>query len=328
MLLAGDVGGTKTSLAIYSPEEGPAAPHASATLHSADYPSLETLVQDFLQGTNLTVDRASFGVAGPVVAGTAKITNLPWLMDERHLAAALHLSSVRLLNDLEAVAHAVPALKAGDLFTINEGQPVKKGPRAIVAPGTGLGEAFLVWSGRRYRICASEGGHADFAPVDELQRGLLAYLADQYDHVSFERVCSGRGLPNIYAYLKDSGYAQEPGWLTEELNSAPDPSPVIVKAALEHDCELCTATLDLFVSILGAQAGNMALTVLATGGVYLGGGIPPRIVSTLAGGRFMEAFLRKGRFGDLLRNVPVHVILNPGVALMGAARHGLETVPD
>jgi glucokinase len=328
MLLAGDVGGTKTSLAIYSAEAGLAAPHASATLHSADYPSLEALVQDFLKGTDLTVDRASFGVAGPVVDGTAKITNLPWLMDEGQLAQTLHLSSVRLLNDLEAIAHAVPALRAEDVHTINSGKPVKGGALAVVAPGTGMGEAFLIWDGRRYHVCPSEGGHADFAPVDGLQRGLLAYLANRYDHVSVERVCSGKGLPNIYAYLRDSGYAKEPGWLTEELSNAPDESPVIVKTALEHDCEICAATLDLFVSILGAEAGNMALKVLATGGVYLGGGIPPRILSVLGRGQFMQAFLRKGRFGDLLHNVPVHVILNPGAALFGAARHGLEAMPD
>ncbi len=333
MLLAGDIGGTKTNLAIYSPESGPRAPLAEATFLSARYASLEALVQEFLGRANLAVDRASFGVAGPVVGGQATITNLPWVMDETHLGAALHLSSVRLLNDLAAIAHAVPWLEPGDLRTLNEGRPVSAGTAAVIAPGTGLGEAFLTFDGaRHYQVHASEGGHADFAPTNLLEAGLWRFLREQsgLEHVSYERVCSGRGLPNIYAYLKHAGYADEPSWLAEQLAAAADPTPVIVNAARNRDnpCQLCVATLNIFISILGAEAGNLALKVLATGGVYLGGGIPPRILPALEDGGLMQAFRSKGRMSAMMDDVPVHVILNPKVALLGAACHGLELSPD
>jgi glucokinase len=326
MLLAGDIGGTKTNLAVFSPEDGPRAPLAEATFPSADYPSLEALVHEFLGQVSLPVERASFGVAGPVVASRATVTNLPWLMEETQLQEALNLSSVRLLNDLNAIAHAVPFLEPADRHTLNAGQQAHDGAMAVVAPGTGLGEAFLTWDGTRYRPHASEGGHADFAPTNPFEVELLRYLQDRFERVSYERVCSGRGLPNIYAYLKNSGYADEPAWLTEQLAAADDPTPIIVNAALDSQrpCELCVATLNAFVSILGAEAGNLALKVLASGGVYLGGGIPPRILPALEEERFMEAFRRKGRMSDLLARVPVHVILNPKVALLGAACHGLE----
>ena len=326
MLLAGDIGGTKTNLAVFSPEAGIRAPLVEATFPSADYPSLEALVREFLPRVEVEVERASFGVAGPVVAGRASITNLPWVMAEEQLQDALHLSSVWLLNDLNAIAHAVPFLDPADLHTLNEGQPTPEETIAVIAPGTGLGEAFLTWDGARYRPHASEGGHADFAPNNPLEADLLRYLQERFEHVSYERVCSGRGLPNIYAFLKDSGYADEPDWLAEQLAAADDPTPIIANAALhnQRSCELCVATLSTFVSVLGAEAGNLALKVLASGGVYLGGGIPRRILPALKHERFMEAFRRKGRLSDLLANVPVHVILNPKVALLGAACHGLE----
>ena len=326
MLLAGDIGGTKTNLAIFSPKDGPRAPLAEATFPSAGYPSLEALVHEFLSHVDLKVDQASLGVAGPVSAGRAEITNLPWVMEETQLREALNLSSVRLLNDLAAIAHAVPFLEPEDVHTLSVGQPAPGGAIGVIAPGTGLGEAFLTWDGSRYRPHSSEGGHSDFAPNNPFEVKLLRYLLDRFEHVSYERVCSGRGLPNIYAYLKDSGYAEEPAWLAEQLAAADDPTPVIVNAALrgERRCELCVATLNTFVSVLGTEAGNLALKVLATGGVYLGGGIPPRILPALEQERFMEAFRRKGRMSDLLARVPVHVILNPKVALLGVACHGLE----
>lgn len=325
MILAGDIGGTKTALAVFSPEAGPRVPLAEATFPSEHYPSLEALAGEFLAQVNLPVERASFAVAGPVVAGQSTITNLPWVVDERQLQAALGLSSVRLLNDLEAIANAVPFLAPDDLHTLNVGKPAPGGAIAIVAPGTGLGEAYLTWDGSRYRAHASEGGHSDFAPTNPLQIGLLRYLQDRFEHVSYERICSGMGLPNIYGYLKDSGYAQEPDWLARQLEAADDPTPIIATNALKDDepCELCVATLDVFVSILGAEAGNLALKVLATGGVYLGGGIPPRILPALETDRFMEAFWNKGRMSDLMARMPVHVILNPKVALLGAASHCL-----
>lgn len=330
MLLAGDIGGTKTSLAVFSREGGPRAPIAKETFPSGKYPNLESLASEFLGRVNLSVERASFGVAGPVVAGRAKITNLPWVMDEGHLADELRLPGVTLLNDLEAIAHAIPILQPDDVCTLNQGKPVPNGCLAVVAPGTGLGEAFLSWDHTAYQVHSSEGGHADFAPIDDLQVGLLCYLMEREGHVSYERVCSGKGIPNIYAYLKDGGRFREPAWLTAALAAAPDPSPIIVNAALERkaDCEICTATLETFVSILGAEAGNMALKVMATGGVYLGGGIPPRILSVLQHPRFMRAFLDKGRFVTMLNDIPIHVILHPEVALVGAACHGLEAIPD
>ncbi len=326
MLLAGDIGGTKTNLAFFSVQDGWKKPLAEATFPSAHYTSLEALVQEFQEQHHVTIDHASFGVAGPVVDGRATITNLSWILEENHLKQALNIPSVSLLNDLTAIAYGVPYLEADDLHTLNAGHVVKDGAIAVVAPGTGLGEAFLTWEGKRYRAHMSEGGHADFAPADALQLELLQYLQMRYKHVSFERVCSGRGLPNIYAFLKEAGHAAEPPWLAEQLAQVQDQTPVIVDNALdkEHACEICTQTLELFVSILGAEAGNMALKVLATGGVYLGGGIPPRILPFLSEGRFMQSFLRKGRLSDVLIPMPVSVILNPNIALLGAARHGFE----
>ena len=325
MLLAGDIGGTKTALGIFSPDAGPRSPLAEASFPSAHYTDLESLVREFLQQVNIPVDRASFGVAGPVTNGRARVTNLPWVIDESSLRQTLHLASVRLINDLDAIAHAVPLLTSGDLVTLHAGEPVLGGAMAVIAPGTGLGEAFLTWDGLRYRAHPSEGGHTDFAPTSEREVGLLQYLQKKFAHVSYERVCSGLGLPNIYAYLKESGLGEEPGWLAAQLAATADPVPVMVNAALgDPRCDLCVAMLAMFVSILGAEAGNLALKVLATGGVYVGGGIPPRILPTLTGGRFVEAFRNKGRHADLLARVPVHVILTPRTALLGAAVHGLE----
>lgn len=325
MLLAGDIGGTKTALGVFSPDAGPRAPLAEATFPSARYTDLETLVREFLAQINLPVDRASFGVAGPVTGGRARITNLPWVIDEARLRNALHLSSVRLLNDLNAIAHAVPQLGDGDLFTLQAGEPDPGGSLAVIAPGTGLGEAFLSWDGARYRPHPSEGGHVNFGPANEREMGLLRYLQQRFAHVSYERVCSGIGLPNIYAYLKDAGVAGEPAWLASRLAAADDRVRVIIDAALtDPPVDLCAGTLEMFVSILGSEAGNLTLKVLATGGVYLSGGIARRIAPALTGGRFREAFRNKGRFSDLLARVPIRVILNPKIALLGAAAHGLE----
>jgi glucokinase len=229
-----------------------------------------------------------------------------------------------LVNDLDAVAHAIPLLEASDLETLNSGIPVKHGALAVIAPGTGLGEGFLEWNGTSYRPYASEGGHTDFAPSGPMQLKLLVYLMNRFGHVSYERVCSGIGLPNLYAFIKDSGICPEPDWLREQIAAAPDPSPVISQAALDDKAEIAVTTLDLFVSTLGSEAGNLALKVLATGGVYLGGGIPPRIIPFLKKTEFFHSFQNKGRFSSLLANIPIHIILNPEVALIGAARHGLE----
>ena len=326
MLLAGDIGGTKTNLGIYSLEKGAREPIVESTFPSPKYPSLEKLTSEFLKTADVKVDSASFGVAGPVIKGQAKTTNLPWIIDEVQLRKTLRLNSVRLLNDLEAIAYGVTTLGPEDIHTLNKGVAILGGTLAVIAPGTGLGEAFLTWNLTRYQAHASEGGHADFGPSNPLEIDLLQYLRDRFGHVSYERICSGQGLPNIYVFLKDRGYAAEQDWLAEQLKAVDDPTPVIVNAALdrENPCELCIATLRIFVSVLGAEAGNLALKVLATGGVYLGGGIPPRIIPALEDEDFMESFTGKGRFSELLSHIPVHVITSPKIALIGAAHYGLE----
>jgi glucokinase len=329
ILLAGDIGGTKTDLAVFSSDGGLRAPVAEATFPSADYQSLEALVQEFLSTVRLTVDAASFGVAGPVMAGRVKTTNLPWQIDGEILRKTLRGSPVRVVNDLDAIAHAIPLLEPADLKTLSAGTSAPGGAIAVIAPGTGLGEAFLTWDGKGYQAHPSEGGHADFAPTTARELDLLRFLQGRFEHVSIERVCSGRGLPNLYVYLKETGFAEEPAWLAKQLETAADPTPVIVKAAQgDPPCALCVATLDMFVSIMGAEAGNLALKVLATGGVYVAGGMPRRILPVLTQGAFMQSFRRKGRLVDLLGRVPVHIVLNPKVGLMGAASLGLSARGD
>lgn len=324
MLVAGDIGGTKTDLALFSKETGPRRPLAEASFPSSQYPSLEATVREFLRQAGQPVTIGSFGVAGPVVGGRAKVTNLPWIVDAEELKRELDLEAVSLWNDLETIAAAVPILEPSDLYTLNQGEPAPQGAIAVIAPGTGLGEAYLTWDCGRYQARPSEGGHADFAPTDSLQIDLLKYLMDRYGHVSNERVCSGIGIPAIYDCLKENGYAEEPPWMAERLAGAADPTPVIVSAALDkqNPCDLCAKTLDTFISILAAEAANLSLKVLGTGGVYLAGGIPPRILPALTNGRFMRAFTHKGRMSDLTARMPVHVVLNPRVGLLGAARLG------
>jgi glucokinase len=327
MLLAGDIGGTKTHLAIFAPEKGPHDAIVDRIYHSGQYSNLETIVQTFMAEVNLPVERAVFGVAGPVAGGQATITNLPWIIRETRLQEVLQIGSVRLLNDLQAIAYSVPFLEPAGLHTLNDGDVEPHGPIAVIAPGTGLGEAYLTWDGNHYRAHASEGGHADFAPTDELEMSLLRYMLRLYDHVSYEKVCSGLGIRNLYFFLKNTGYAPEPPWLAKQLLECKDPTPLIVNAALNHDeqpCELAVAALRLFVSILGAEAGNLALKLMSTGGVYLGGGIPRRILPWLEHKYFMQSFLNKGRFSTVLIRLPVHVILHHNAALLGVACLGLE----
>jgi glucokinase len=330
IILAGDIGGTKTDLAVFSSEEGTDLPLAGATFPSGDFPDLESLVREFLSrnGSGMKVEHAVFGVAGPVIGGGATITNLPWTVDESTLGKALGISSVHLINDLLACACAVPSLRAGDLHTLNDGVPEPGGAKAVVAPGTGLGEAYLTWDGTRYQARSSEGGHTGFAPANDLETDLLRHLQRRFDHVSYERVCSGMGILNIFNYLKESGYAEGTGRVEELLDGVKDPVPVIIRSALDADspCKLCLGTLNLFISILGAEAGNQALKVMASGGVYLGGGIPPRILPALQTGPFMDAFRRKGRMSELMDRIPVHVIMNPKAALLGAASYGMSLI--
>ena len=326
MLLAGDIGGTKTHLALYSADQGPRNALADATFPSKDFSNLETIVQQFLQGHDVRITRATFGVAGPVEGEDATVTNLPWIIRAKRLRELLGVDQVDLLNDLEAAAHAVPFLLPDETHLLNDAHPVLHAPIGVIAPGTGLGQAYLTWDGARYRAYASEGGHTDFGPSNPLELDLLRYMSKRLDHVSYEWVCSGRGIPNLYAYLKDTGAAPEPAWLAQQLQTAADPTPVIVTAALNHEthpCELALETMQLFVSILGAQAGNQALALGAWGGIFVGGGIPPRILPLLGGKHFMQSFLNKGRFTRVLIRVPVKIILVRNVGLLGLAHYGL-----
>ncbi len=321
MLLAGDIGGTKTSLALYTHETG-LTPQAQATFKSATYPSLEAVAADFLARADVSVDRAAFGVAGPVIDGQSMATNLPWVIQETTLREELGLPEVKLLNDLEATAYGLPHLAPSDLFVLNDTAP-RGGTKAIIAPGTGLGEAILCRQDGCTFVLASEGGHTDFGPTNLLEIRLLRSMMGKFGHVSYERVCSGQGISNIYAYFKKNKYARELPEMSRALRKAADPTPIIVQKAMDGECELSIATLNAFVSIMGAEAGNLALKVMATGGIYLGGGIPPKILAKLKDGTFMAAFVNKGRFAEMLARIPVYVILNERTALLGAACYGL-----
>jgi glucokinase len=322
LLLVGDIGATHARLALISPEHGLARPVRETNLPSRRYESLEAAVREFLAPPPpAPIGCAVFAVAGPVVHGRAELTNLGWVVDEATLAAAVDIPVVRLLNDLVALAYAVPRLTPVALRTLERGEPIERGAIAVIAPGTGLGEAFLTWDGADYRAHPSEGGHADFAPADPLQEELLAWLRGRFDPVSYEHVCSGSGLPNIYDFLNARGTAPEEPWLADRLAASDDRSPVIVDAAFDvrTPSALALASLELFAMILAAEAGNAALRLLATGGVYLGGGMPPRMLPLLERASFIERFRRKDRMAELVGRLPLHVIVGRDVALSGAA---------
>lgn len=326
-LLAVDAGGTKTNLAIFDRDRGLFDPVKEATFVSAHYKSLELLLKDFLQrNQEIKIDIAAIGLAGPVIGGRAKITNLDWVVDANELQQQLGLKFLSVVNDLVATARSLPFLRSEDIYTIKKGVPNKEGAMAVIAPGTGLGEAFLIWDGKRYQAIASEGGHVDFAPLDELQAEIWKILRHRFGHLSYERICSGSGLPNIYESLLALGHGSELPDIRKEIDAGNDPTPLIINRALQerNACPLCTKTLEIFVSILGAAAGNLALTVLATGGVFLGGGIPPKIIKALKTGPFVSAFCNKGRIASVLDHMPVRVILNPKAALLGAAGYAFD----
>ena len=327
MLLAGDIGGTKTTLAIFSSLEDIAIPVVQKTFSSSKYDSLEAVLSEFLSNVDYSVDTACFGVAGPVIGGRAKITNLPWVIDKSELCSRLKIRSAFLFNDLLTTATFIPSLDPSkDLVTLRQGKAVSGGAIAVVAPGTGLGEAFLVWDGSRYRAFPSEGGHCDFAPHNPVGIELLRYLEGKLDHVSYERVCSGQGLRQIYTFFhKFMGITEVHKEIAKDISEADDPTPIIANEGIRKDhCELCVKTLDMFVEILGGEAGNLALKVLATNGIYLAGGMPLHILPVLKEPRFIEAITEKGRMSGLLSNIPVHVVTNPNIALYGAAKLGFE----
>jgi glucokinase len=326
LLLVADVGGTKTDLAVLDPAGGPRAAVAAGRLPSSDYPSLEALLAAFLTQQQVRgVTHASVAVAGPVAQGRATITNLGWEPTEPGLAQALGLRKVRLLNDLEAIANAIPELLPEDAYALIAGTPAPDGAIAVVAPGTGLGEAFLVRNGSRVSAHPSEGGHCDFGPVDDEQVELYVWCERRFGHVSYERVCSGIGLPNLYAFLCESGRVEQSERVLAAFAVARDQTPVICEEALRPDPDpACAAAVSLFLRILAQESGNLALRVLGTGGVFLAGGLTRRLRKLLDPADFAEAFLHKGRLGEALADVPVSLITADRVALLGAAVRGIQ----
>jgi glucokinase len=324
MLLVGDIGGTNARLALVT-EDGSGKTIAEEVFESANYAALEELISDFLRRHDSSVDHAVFAVAGPVVGGVAELTNLGWRVDTQRLSKALGARSVRVVNDLQALAYGVPRLDAESLHTLQRGSPDSGGTIGVIAPGTGLGEAFATHDGKDYRAYASEGGHADFAPTGALQLELLRWMQERFDHVSYERVCSGRGIPNLFEFLEQRGELRAENRLNAQLAAAPNPTAVIVDAGLANRgrSRLSEATLDLFTLILGAETGNTALRFLTTGGMYLSGSLVQRLLPLIERPAFLHAFLRKGRLTDLLERVPLHVITHPNAALFGAIQFAL-----
>jgi glucokinase len=324
--LAGDIGGTKTRLAVVE---------VSGTqvwiVHEVSYPSrgyvtFEELLGDFLSGSE-TPGNAAFGIAGPVQGRVAQTTNLPWRIDADALQHRFGFAHCTLLNDLESTAYGLPALGKKDLLTLQSGAQDASGNAAVIAAGTGLGEAGLFWDGQHHHPFATEGGHASFSPGDELEMALLHHLQQQHQHVSWERVVSGMGLLDLHEFLSLHHNVSAPQWLAEEMRSG-DAAAAIANAALSGRDEICVETLNRFVRLYGAEAGNLALKVMSRGGVYLGGGIAPKILPLLQNGAFLEAFLNKGRMRPLLEAMPVRVILNDRAALFGPALRAAQLTQE
>lgn len=329
MILAGDVGGTKVHLALYNFEGGRLKPIRDQKFPAAEFAKLDDVVHRFLAEEDGhpaaavgDIAAACFGCPGPVRDGRLKLTNLPWTLDARDLRTSLGIEHLFLINDLEANGYGIPELAADALHVLHDGDASAVGHRGLVSAGTGLGEALLIWDGlHRHVPTASEGGHCDFAARNDREVALLQYLRRTLKgRVSFERVVSGLGIKNVYAFLRDDQKMEEPAWLKERM-AAEDPNAVIGGCAEDGSSELCFETMQMFASAYGAEAGNVALKVLAMGGVYLGGGIAPKILKTLENGAFTEAFLDKGRMAPILQAIPVRVILDDTCALLGAAAY-------
>jgi len=318
LVLAGDIGGTKTNLGLFSRGKRRPVTKVIETYPSREAPHLESIIERFLNKHSASIKSACFGIAGPVISGRSQTTNLPWDVSEVKIKKRFKWSQVGLINDLTATAYAVPLLNSRELLSLNKAKARKEQNLGLVAPGTGLGEAMLIFGEGQYIPVASEGGHADFSPNNEAEVELWRYLSQRFGHVSTERVLSGPGLVNIYSWLRDSKRFSEPAWLVRSMEEI-DPARAITEAALTEKHPLCVASLNAFVSILGAVAGNLALTAMTIGGVYLGGGIPPKILPKLEEPIFMKAFTNKGRFKEFLEKIPVRVILNDKAALLGAA---------
>jgi glucokinase len=319
MILAGDIGGTHARLAFYDSSGGKFKHVQTKIFPSHQYPGLDAIVREFVAAAKAHPDAACFGVAGPITNGRVETTNLPWTIESKRLSEELQIKEAFLINDLEATAWGIPVLHSKDLVPLNQVQGDPTGPQAVVAAGTGLGEAIMFWDGTQYQVVACEGGHTDFGPRDDLEVELFRYLHKLYGHVSYERILSGPGLVNVFHFLRDTGRGTEPKWLTDEMQSS-DPAACISRAALEGKSPLAEQALAIFISVYGAEAGNLALKTKATGGVFLAGGIAPKILTKLAGTVFMHSFVSKGRMQPLLDTMPVKVVINDSTALLGAAR--------
>lgn len=344
MILAGDIGGTKTNLALYEWAKDRVEPVRLESFASGDYQTLEEILAEFLSppsrplstvspeseetsggrspseqpAESITVTAACFGIAGPIIDNRCQTTNLPWIIDGTAIATRFDIPRVQLLNDLEATAYGIVWLRPDELEVLNVGNPPKKRQAfALIAAGTGLGESILFWDGKSYRPMPSEGGHADFAPSNDQEIDLLRYLRAQYLHVSYERILSGPGLHALYEFLRDTK-KNEPTWLAEKIKAG-NPAAEIAQAGLQGQAEIAKQALDMFTSIYGAEAGNLALKALSMDGVYVGGGIAPKLITKLKDGTFMKAFTNKGRYKRLMSQMPVQVIMNQHTALLGAA---------
>jgi len=327
VVLAGDVGGTKTSVGLFVTGKKRPEPLVVESFASREAPHLENIVEQFLKSHPASISSACFGIAGPVINGRCRATNLPWVVSEAQMKRRFHWRHVRLFNDLAAAAVAVPLLRRSEQVFLNKGIVQKKGNLALLSPGTGLGQAMLIYKDGVYVPLSSEGGHVGFSPTTEAEIELWRYLRKKYGHVSVERVLSGPGLVNVYSWLRDSGRFEEPLWL-KALMKEGDPAKAISENALRRRQALCVESLRSYVSMLGSAAGNLALTSMAVGGIYLGGGIPPKILPALKKGAFLKAFMAKGRFADFLAQIPVRVILNDKAALLGAAHTAFEALED
>ena len=319
MILAGDIGGTNARLAYFQAQNGHLHLVSERVFPSREHREFGEIVSQFLDESGTRPEVACFGIAGPVRNGRVETSNLPWVIEQSRLAKQIHLPATLLINDLEANAWGIGALSAEDLIPLNSVAGPVAGNQAVISPGTGLGEAGMFWDGKVHQVFACEGGHTDFAPQGELQIELLRFLQARFGHVSYERILSGPGLVNVYEFLRDTGRGKESSELVKKMGSG-DPAAAISGAALEGSCSLAVQALDIWISVYGAEASNLALKIMSSGGLFLGGGITPKILKKLKGPLFMDAFLDKGRLKALIQAIPVQVVTNDKAALLGAAR--------
>jgi glucokinase len=323
MILAGEIGGTRTRLAAYQTEGNKLNCVIERTYASQELSGLPEVIARFIQTEGIPVESACFGVAGPVQGGRSRISNLSWIVDSRELAKQLKLKSVGLLNDLEAYAYGIDALESKDFITLSEGVEDAEGNRAVIAARTGLGVAGMYWDGFRHHPFACEGGHADFAPRNTQEIELLAYLQKKYHRTSCERILSGPGIKNIYDFLRDTHKLPEPDWLSKQMSETHDPPALISKLAAEGNSEICDRAMHMFVSAYGAAAGNCALQFMSTGGIFIGGSIAAKNAPKMRDPVFLESFLDKGRMESLLKDMPIKIVLNDDSGILGAARYTL-----